>query len=70
MLGLGPWNTFSSLNSFFPKYVDRGETLTKLSDAISDLEDGLTLIVTHQVIGLATIGLSVGSDDLVCHNSL
>ena len=45
--------------------MDRGETLTKLSDAISDLEDGATLTVTHQVIGIADTGLSVGSGDLL-----
>ena len=65
MPGFGPWNTSSSLNALFPKYADQEETLTKLSDAISDLEDGSTLTVTHQVIGIADTGLSVGSGDLL-----
>ena len=44
--------------------------MTKLGEGISDIEDGLTSMVAHQVVILVSAGPSVGSGDLVTNNSL
>lgn len=65
-----PWNKFSGVNKFFRNHADREKTFIKLSDAISDLEDVLTLVVTDQVVIHVAKGLSVGSSDLVKNNGV
>lgn len=69
-LGLGEWESFSGLNSFFQGYVDRAETLAQLEKNLASLSpDGLVLMVTHQVVINAVTGISAASGGLVLYNT-
>jgi len=69
-LGLGEWESFSGLNSFFQGYVDRAETLAQLEKNLASLSpDGLVLMVTHQVVINAVTGVSVASGGIVLYNT-
>ena len=50
LLELGNWTTFHGLNSFFQDYADRKTTLELLNTKLSSIDNGLTLMVTHQVV--------------------
>jgi hypothetical protein len=67
---IGQWRTFSGLNSFFQGYANKHNTLDKLSIRLKVLTEGVTLMVTHQVIINATTGASVGSGEFVAYNTL
>ena len=70
LLGLEQWSTFSGLNSFFQDYADKGDTLRKLKLKLNNIQDGVTLMITHQVVITATTGVAVGSGELVAYNSV
>ncbi|XDZ66707.1 histidine phosphatase family protein [Alphaproteobacteria bacterium LSUCC0684] len=69
-LGLGAWQSFDGLNSFFQGYADREKTLAKLRERLDSLPPGkLVLMVTHQVVISAITGNSVGSGGIVLYNT-
>ncbi len=69
-LGLGNWQEFSGLNSFFQGYADRKETMEKLNAKLDQLPlDQLTLMVSHQVVIRAATGHSPASGGLILYNS-
>ena len=70
LMKIGQWRTFSGLNSFFQGYANKHNTLDKLSIRLKELTEGVTLMVTHQVIINATTGASVGSGEFVAYNTL
>ena len=70
LLNVGKWKTFSGLNSFFQDHADKGETLKKLHLKLNTLDNGITLLVTHQVVINAITGTTVRSGDLVAYNSV
>ena len=69
LMQLGYWTTFSGLNSFFQSYADKQDTLEKLRFKLQALTDGVTLLVTHQVIVNAITGASVRSGEFVAYNT-
>lgn len=69
LLELGNVTPFAGLNSFFQGHANRETTLALLSQHLSDLDDGLTLMVTHQVVISAVTGFSVGSGQFVAFNT-
>lgn len=70
LLGLGEWQTFSGLNSFFQGYAPRQQTLEKLNAYLQGLSsDDLVLLVTHQVVISAATGISPPSGGMVLYNS-
>jgi broad specificity phosphatase PhoE len=69
-LGLGNWQEFSGLNSFFQGYADRKDTMEKLNAKLDHLPlDRLTLMVSHQVVIRAATGYSPASGGLVLYNT-
>ena len=68
-LNLGPWQTFSGLNSFFQGYADAKKTLPALEKRLQARKPGVTLMVSHQVVISRITGLSVGVGDMVVFNS-
>ena len=69
LMKLDRWRPFPGLNSFFQGYVDRKNTLERLSLKLEALTEGVTLMVTHQVIINAVTGASVGSGEFVAYNT-
>ena len=69
LLEIGKWETFSGLNSFFQDYVDKGETLKSLRLKLSDLGEGVNLMITHQVVIRAITGSSSRSGEFVAFNT-
>ena len=69
LLELGNGTTFHGLNSFFQDYADRKTTLELLNNKLSTIDNGLTLLVTHQVLISAVIKLVVNSGELAVYNS-
>ena len=69
LMQLGYWTTFSGLNSFFQSYADKQDTLEKLRFKLEALTEGVTLMVTHQVIINAVTGASVASGEFVAYNT-
>jgi broad specificity phosphatase PhoE len=69
-LGLGQWNSFAGLNSFFQGHADRTETLNLLSRKLDQTGDNeLVLMVTHQVVISAITGHSAQSGGLILYNT-
>ncbi len=69
-LGLGEWQEFSGLNSFFQGYADKDDTMAKLSAKLEQLPQAdITLMITHQVVIRAATGYSPRSGGLVLYNS-
>ena len=64
-------NTLNQLkkNSFFQDYVDKGETLKSLRLKLSDLENGVNLMITHQVVIRAITGSSSRSGEFIAFNT-
>ena len=69
LMKLGYWTTFPGLNSFFQSYADKQDTLEKLRFKLEALTEGVTLMVTHQVIINAVTGASVASGEFVAYNT-
>ena len=69
LLGLGPWAPFSGLNSFFQDFADKDVVLKKLEQKLRNLEPGVTLMVTHQVVITSVTGQAVGSGDFIAFNT-
>ena len=69
LLNLGNWTTFQGLNSFFQDYADRKTTLELLNNKLSTIDNGLTLMVTHQVVISAVTKRVVNSGELVVYYS-
>ena len=69
LLDIGKWRVFSGLNSFFQDYADKGETLNNLNRKLTQLEDGVTLMISHQVVIRAITGSTTRSGELVVFNS-
>jgi len=69
LLNIGKWKTFSGLNSFFQNYVGKEETLTNLRRKLSNLNEGVTLMVTHQVVISAITGSTSRSGELIAFNT-
>ena len=69
LMKLGYWTTFPGLNSFFQSYADKQDTLEKLRFKLKALTEGVTLMVTHQVIINAVTGASVASGEFVAYNT-
>ena len=69
LLDIGKWRVFSGLNSFFQDYVDKEETLNNLNRKLTQVEDGVTLMISHQVVIRAITGSTTRSGELVVFNS-
>ena len=69
-LYIGDWKTFSGLNSFFQGYADRAILLGELDLKLKKVRDGVTLMVTHQVVISAVTGASISSGELIAYNSV
>ena len=69
LLDLGNWTTFHGLNSFFQGYADRKTTLKLLNNKLSSINNGLTLMVTHQVVISAVTKRVISSGEIVVYNS-
>ena len=69
LLGLGPWVPFSGLNSFFQDFADKDVVLKKLEQKLRQLEPGVTLMVTHQVVITSVTGQAVGSGEFIAFNT-
>ena len=69
LLGLGSWDPFSGLNSFFQGFADKNVVLKKLEQKLRNLEPGVTLMVTHQVVITSVTGQSVGSGEFIAFNT-
>ena len=70
LLGLGPVQPFAGLNSFFQGYAQRAQTLAALQAKLAGLpSNGLSLMVTHQVVIQAITRLGVGSGEAVAFNT-
>ena len=69
-LGIGEWQEFPGLNSFFSGIVDRDGTLALLEGKLASIRPGeLVLMVTHQVVIQAAAGISPASGGVVVFNS-
>ena len=69
LLGLQQWSTFSGLNSFFQDYAEKSDVIERLVQKLNNLNPGVTLMVTHQVVIRAATGQSVASGELVAFNT-
>ena len=69
LLNIGKWRVFSGLNSFFQDYADREETLNNLNSKLAQMEDGVTLMISHQIVIRAITGSTTQSGELVVFNS-
>jgi phosphohistidine phosphatase SixA len=69
LLGLGPWAAFSGLNSFFQDFADKDVVLKKLEQKLRQLEPGVTLMVTHQVVITSVTAQAVGSGEFIAFNT-
>ena len=69
LLGLQQWSTFSGLNSFFQDYAEKSDVKERLVQKLNNLNPGVTLMVTHQVVIRAATGQSVASGELVAFNT-
>ena len=69
LLNIGKWRVFSGLNSFFQDYADKEEILNNLNRKLTQLEDGVTLMISHQVVIRAITGSTTRSGELVVFNS-
>lgn len=70
LLNIGKWETFVGLNSFFQGYAEKAITLRELDLKLKKLKNGVTLMVTHQVVISAVTGISVTSGEMVAYNSV
>ena len=70
LLNIGTWQTFLGLNSFFQAYAERSVTLRELDLKLKKLKNGVTLMITHQVVISAVTGISVTSGEMVAYNSV
>ena len=70
LLNIGTWQTFLGLNSFFQAYAERAVTLRELDLKLKKLKNGVTLMITHQVVISAVTGISVTSGEMVAYNSV
>jgi len=70
LLNIGKWQTFLGLNSFFQAYAERAVTLRELDLKFKKLKNGVTLMITHQVVISAVTGISVTSGEMVAYNSV
>jgi phosphohistidine phosphatase SixA len=70
LLNIGKWQTFLGLNSFFQAYVEKAVTLRELDLKLKKLKNGVTLMITHQVVISAVTGISVTSGEMVAYNSV
>ena len=69
LLNIGKWMVFSGLNSFFQDYADREETLNNLNSKLAQMEDGVTLMISHQIVIRAITGSTTRSGELVVFNT-
>ena len=58
------------MNSFFQAYAERAVTLRELDLKLKKLKNGVTLMITHQVVITAVTGISVTSGEMVAYNSV
>ena len=70
LLNIGTWQTFLGLNSFFQAYAERAVTLRELDLKLKKLKNGVTLMITHQVVISAVTEISVTSGEMVAYNSV
>lgn len=69
LLNIGKWRVFSGLNSFFQNYADKEETLNNLNSKLTQMEDGVTLMISHQIVIRAITGSTTRSGEFVVFNS-
>lgn len=65
LLDLGSVVEEPGLNSFFGDLGQRGPVLERLNERLTGLADGITVMVTHQVVITAVTGQTVGSGGAV-----
>lgn len=68
LLDLGPVVEEPGLNSFFGEPEQRGPVLERLNERLMDLPEGITVMVTHQVVITAITGQTVGSGGAVLYD--
>ena len=69
LLKIGKWQVFSGLNSFFQNYADKDETLDILNSKLNQMDGGVTLMVSHQIVIRTITGSSTRSGELVVFNT-
>ena len=69
LLNLGKWRVFSGLNSFFQNYADKEETLNNLNSKLIQMEGGVTLMISHQIVIRTITGSTTRSGELVIFNT-
>ena len=69
LINLQEWTTFSGLNSFFQNFAEKEVVLQRMDQKLNELESGVTLMVTHQVVISAITGQSIASGELVAFNT-
>ena len=69
-LGLGEWETFSGLNSFFEGHEKKSHVMNKLWQKLNFVKfSDLVLFVTHQVVITEITGEFPRSGEMVLYNS-
>ena len=70
-LGLGEWETFSGLNSFFEGHEKKSHVMNKLWQKLNFVKfSDLVLFVTHQVVITEITGEFPRSGEMVLYNSI
>ena len=70
-LGLGEWETFSGLNSFFEGHEKKSHVMNKLWQKLNFVKfSDLVLFVTHQVVITEITGEFPRSGEMVLYNSM
>ena len=69
-MALGKWSKFSGLNSFFQDHYKKSEVLDLFYSRLkSSKQEGVTLMVTHQVVILEITGIYTSSGEIVIYNT-
>lgn len=69
LLGLGPVTEEPGLNSFFGNAAARDPVIARLRQVLASLPEGVTVMVTHQVVITAITGQTAPSGGAVLFNS-
>ena len=70
-MGIGKWEKFDGLNSFFQNFSSKSKVVKKLNTKLNVIKSNdLVLMITHQVVISNITGISPPSGGFVLYNSL